>query len=293
MKYLNSKEVASVMGVNVSTIKRWTDSGKLDCYQTVGGHRKFLLSHLKNFLKQKINQNLRVNIIQYLNKGDKELVQRIDRIDYKYLRDYLFQLSLQQGIDSIHDVINSLLIKGEPQHRIYDELILNVLNRIGDLWSNNKLSIADEHTMTETIRNVMYRIHSEISKNNVKIPKKVICMTLTNDEHEIPLVMIQSILDEINIPSTNLGPNIPVPEIESKIQAVNPTHLIISSNYVLDTDTFNSEISQLIQFCHKKDIEILIGGSGNHLLIEENRHTTIGLKNMTELFNYFNVEMDS
>ena len=293
MKYLNSKEVASIMGVNVSTIKRWTDSGKLDCYQTVGGHRKFLLSHLKNFLKEKINQKLKVNIIQYLNKGEKELVQRIDRIDYKYLRDYLFQLSLQQSVDSIHDVINSLLIKGEPQYRIYDELILNVLNRIGDLWSNNKLSIADEHTMTETIRNVMYRIHSEISKDNVKIPKKVICMTLTNDEHEIPLVMIQSILDEINIPSTNLGPNIPVPEIESKIQVVNPTHLIISSNYVLDTDTFNSEISRLIQFCHKKDIEILIGGSGNHLLIEENRSTTIELKNMADLFNYFKVVMES
>ena len=293
MKYLNSKEVASIMGVNVSTIKRWTDSGKLDCYQTIGGHRKFLLSHLKNFLKEKINQKLKVNIIQYLNKGDKELVQRIDRIDYKYLRDYLFQLGLQQGADSIHDVINSLLIKGEPQYRIYDELILNVLNRIGDLWSKNKLSIADEHTISETIRNVMYRIHSEISKNNVKIPKKVICMTLTNDEHEIPLVMIQSILDEINIPSTNLGPNIPVPEIESKIQVVNPTHLIISSNYVLDTDTFNSEISRLIQFCHKKDIEILIGGSGNHLLIEENRSTTIELKNMADLFNYFKVVMES
>jgi methanogenic corrinoid protein MtbC1 len=281
------------MGVNVSTIKRWTDSGKLDCYQTVGGHRKFLLSHVKNFLKEKINQKLKVNIIQYLNKGEKELVQRIDRIDYKYLRDYLFQLSLQQSVDSIHDVINSLLIKGEPQYRIYDELILNVLSRIGDLWSNNKLSIADEHTMTETIRNVMYRIHSEISKNNVKIPKKVICMTLTNDEHEIPLVMIQSILDEINIPSTNLGPNIPVPSIESKIQAVNPTHLIISSNYVLDTDTFNSEISQLLQICHKNDIEILIGGSGNHLLIEENRSATIELKNMEHLFNYFKVVIES
>jgi methanogenic corrinoid protein MtbC1 len=281
------------MGVNVSTIKRWTDSGKLDCYQTVGGHRKFLLSHLKNFLKEKINQKLRVNIIQHLNRGEKELVQRIDRIDYKYLRDYLFQLGLQQGVDSIHDIINSLLIKGEPQHRIYDELILNLLNRIGDLWSKNKLSIADEHTISETIRNVMYRIHSEISKNNVKVPKKVICMTLTNDEHEIPLVMIQSILDEINIPSTNLGPNIPVPEIESKIQVVNPTHLIISSNYVLDTDTFNSEISQLLQICHKNDIEILIGGSGNHLLIEENRSTTIELKNMADLFNYFKVVMES
>ena len=289
MKYLNSKEVASIMGVNVSTIKRWTDSGKLDCYQTVGGHRKFLLSHLKNFLKEKINQKLRVNIIQYLNKGDKELIQRIDRIDYKYLRDYLLQLGLQQGVDSIHDIINSLLIKGEPQHRIYDELILNLLNRIGVQWSKNKFSISDEHVVLETIRNVMYRIHSEVSTNDLKKTKKIICMTLTNDDHEIPLVMIQSILHEMNIPIINLGTNLPVTEIESKVLVFNPTHLIISSNYVLDPDTFNSEISRLIQFCHKKDIEILIGGSGNHLLIEENRYATIELKDMTELFNYFKI----
>ena len=293
MKYLNSKEVASIMGVNVSTIKRWTDSGKLDCYQTVGGHRKFLLSHLKNFLNEKINKKLKINVIEYLNKGEKELVQRIDRVDYVYLRDCLFQLGIQQKVDSIHAIINSLLINGEPQHRIYDKLILNVLNRIGDLWSKNRLSISDEHIVSETIRNVMYRINSEISPNDVKIAKKVICMSLTNDEHEIPLIMIQSILTEMNISTTNLGPNLPVTEIESDIQAKSPTHLIISTNYVIDSDTFNLEISQLIQICNKKGITILLGGSGNDLLIEENIHNTIGLKDMTDLFNYFKVEMDS
>ena len=292
MKYLNSKEVASIMGVNVSTIKRWTDSGKLDCYQTVGGHRKFLLSHLKNFIKEKINQKLRVNIIQYLNKGDKELVQRIDRIDYKYLRDYLLQLCLQQRVDSIQDIINSLLIKGEPQHRIYDELILNILNKIGDQWSKNKFSISDEHIVTETIRNVMYRIQSEISRNNLKLTKKIICMTLPNDEHEIPLIMIQAILHEMNISIINLGTNLPVFEIKSKIQVFKPRYLIISSNYVLDPDTFNSEITQLLQICHRNDIQILIGGSGYHFLAEENIHATIGLKSMTELFNYFKVGID-
>lgn len=293
MKYLNSKEVASIMGVNVSTIKRWTDSGKLDCYQTVGGHRKFLLSHLKNFLNEKINKKLKINVIEYLNKGEKELVQRIDRVDYVYLRDCLFQLGIQQKVDSIHAIINSLLINGEPQHRIYDKLILNVLNRIGDLWSKNRLSISDEHIVSETIRNVMYRINSEISPNDIKIAKKVICMSLTNDEHEIPLIMIQSILTEMNISTTNLGPNLPVTEIESDIQAKSPTHLIISTNYVIDSDTFNLEISQLIQICNKKGITILLGGSGNDLLIEENIHNTIGLKDMTDLFNYFKVEIDS
>ena len=171
-------------------------------------------------------------------------------------------------------------------------MILNLLNRIGDQWSKNKFSISDEHVVSETIRNVMYRINSEISKNDEKITKKVICLTLTNDEHEIPLIMIQSILHEMDISNINLGTNLPVAEIESKIQVYNPTHLIISTNYVQDPDTFNSEISRLIQICDKKDIKILIGGSGNDLLIEKNRYTAIELKNMTELFNYFTVGMD-
>ena len=293
MKYLNSKEVASIMGVNVSTIKRWTDSGRLDCYQTVGGHRKFLLSHLKFFLNEKINNKLKINVIEYLNKGEKELIQRIERVDYVYLRDCLFQLGLQQKVDSIHAIINSLLINGEPQHRIYDELILNLLNRIGEQWKKNKLSIADEHVISETIRSVIYRIQSEIASNVVNKTTKVFCMTLPNDEHELPLAMMQSVLQEISISTTNLGSNLPVAEIESKIQVYNPTHLIISTNYVQDPDTFNSEISRLIQICDKKDIKILIGGSGNDLLIEKNRYTAIELKNMTELFNYFKVGMDS
>ena len=289
MKYLNSKEVASIMGVNVSTIKRWTDSGRLDCYQTVGGHRKFLLSHLKYFLNEKINNKLKINVIEYLNKGEKELIQRIERVDYVYLRDCLFQLGLQQKVDSIRAIINSLLINGEPQHRIYDELILNLLNRIGEQWKKNKLSIADEHVISETIRSVIYRIQSEIASNVVNKTTKVFCMTLPNDEHELPLAMMQSVLQEISISTTNLGSNLPVAEIESKIQVYNPTHLIISTNYVLDPETFNLEISRLIQICDKKDIKILIGGSGNDLLIEKNRYTTTELKNMTDLFNYFKV----
>jgi excisionase family DNA binding protein len=292
MKYLNSKEVASIMGVNVSTIKRWTDSGRLDCYQTVGGHRKFLLSHLKYFLNEKINNKLKINVIEYLNKGEKELIQRIERVDYVYLRDCLFQLGLQQKVDSIHAIINSLLINGEPQHRIYDELILNLLNRIGEQWKKNKLSIADEHVISETIRSVIYRIQSEIASNVVNKTTKVFCMTLPNDEHELPLAMMQSVLQEISISTTNLGSNLPVAEIESKLQVYNPTHLIISTNYVLDPETFNLEISRLIQICDKKDIKILIGGSGNDLLIEKNRYTTTELKNMTDLFNYFKVGMD-
>ena len=49
---LNSEEAARLLGVNVSSIKRWTDEGKLSCIRTAGGHRKFQMSHLADFLKK-------------------------------------------------------------------------------------------------------------------------------------------------------------------------------------------------------------------------------------------------
>ena len=36
----NSNQVAELIGVNVSTIKRWTDTGKLNCIKSAGGHQK-------------------------------------------------------------------------------------------------------------------------------------------------------------------------------------------------------------------------------------------------------------
>ena len=50
MQY-NSYQLAKIIGVNVSTIKRWTESGKLNCSKTAGGHRKFNLNDISNFLK--------------------------------------------------------------------------------------------------------------------------------------------------------------------------------------------------------------------------------------------------
>ena len=51
INYFNSVEAARILGVNVSSIKRWTDEGTLECVKTGGGHRKFTLQHLANYLR--------------------------------------------------------------------------------------------------------------------------------------------------------------------------------------------------------------------------------------------------
>jgi excisionase family DNA binding protein len=48
--YYSSKDLARMFSVNESTIKRWADSGKLQCFKTVGHHRRFRFEMVSDFV---------------------------------------------------------------------------------------------------------------------------------------------------------------------------------------------------------------------------------------------------
>jgi excisionase family DNA binding protein len=49
-KFYSTADIARLLSVDPSTVKRWADSGRLQCYKTVGGHRRFSLSQVKEFI---------------------------------------------------------------------------------------------------------------------------------------------------------------------------------------------------------------------------------------------------
>ena len=70
MQYYNSQEAAKILGVNVSTIKRWTDDGKLKCIKTAGGHRKFIMKQLSEFLEKNRKKTSKINLFPLENETD-------------------------------------------------------------------------------------------------------------------------------------------------------------------------------------------------------------------------------
>ena len=47
---LSTSEAARHLGVSLSTVRRWSDSGFLVGYRTPGGQRRFTIEHLDAFL---------------------------------------------------------------------------------------------------------------------------------------------------------------------------------------------------------------------------------------------------
>jgi excisionase family DNA binding protein len=48
---LSISEAARVLGVSLSTVRRWSDSGTLPSYRTPGGQRRYSRAQLEDFLR--------------------------------------------------------------------------------------------------------------------------------------------------------------------------------------------------------------------------------------------------
>lgn len=51
-KYYSTADIARLLSVDDSTVKRWADSGRLQCYKTVGKHRRFSLNQVRDFIER-------------------------------------------------------------------------------------------------------------------------------------------------------------------------------------------------------------------------------------------------
>lgn len=53
---MTTRAVADLLGVGVSSVKRWTDEGKVTCLRTAGGHRRFEASEVDRFRRDHLSQ---------------------------------------------------------------------------------------------------------------------------------------------------------------------------------------------------------------------------------------------
>jgi excisionase family DNA binding protein len=285
IQFLNSEEAANVLGVNVSSIKRWTDEGKLECIRTVGGHRKFQMDHLAAFLEENKKKASKVSLFKVENSSDIELNYYILKGNFDYLQSFLFKQALKNNRDSVQQILTGLYLGQYPLHQIYDQLLVPVLHEIGNRWMNGKLGIMEEHISSQIIRDSVIRLQGII-----RVPKKkignVVCLNLSNELHDIGLKMVQNILELRGYRTYYSGQKTPLFDFEQLIKKVNPDRLYISSTYVENIEEDQKELASLFNICEQESIDVFVGGAGFDILNHSHPAVVRRLLNFEDVNTY-------
>ena len=264
MEY-NSYEIADIIGVNVSTIKRWTNTGKLSCFQSIGGHRKFHLSHITDFLKKNNNIYTDIDLTHLVGKNSR-LINAINNYEFDYLIQYSYKNLISGDKTSFLSLNNSLILKGYSSYLLFDKMILPILIQIGEEWSKGKLSITEEHLASEIIRKYLSNLNYQHFPS--KTTYNAFCFTLINDKHDIPLHMAESIMNQFNkIKTFNLGSSLPITDFIKLSEKIHPDIIYISIIYIEKMKVFNREIKTLCNNFIKSNTKIYFSGTGTDKII--------------------------
>jgi excisionase family DNA binding protein len=162
---LTSAEVARLAGVGQTAVKRWSDSGRLPCVKTAGGHRRFERREVERLLRAEHDGNWQ-EWIDALVAGDVHAVQG-----------KLFaERSLYGSWHGAADVAGDLLAE------------------IGRRWSDGRLSVIDEHLASATLHRALAAVADSLPLA-IDAPRALLATT-EGDSHTLGLSLVELCLRE-------------------------------------------------------------------------------------------------
>lgn len=283
LNFLNSIEVAKMLGVNVSTVKRWTDDGSLSCNKTIGGHRKFLMAHLVDFVEKNKIKNPKVEIFSLENEIDLRISYNIVKRNFGELISKTTEYALAGDRDRVQRILNGLYLSQLPLFSIFDNLVTPVLHHLGDKWASEELGIIEEHIASQTIRDSIIRLQG-IIKSNRHIIGKALLLNLSQELHDLSLKMIDHILEERGFSVFFSGQITPVAMADDIFAKYQPNRLYISSTFIEDKKQAQKEINKLLKISAQFNTQVFVGGQGFDTLKIPPMQSAIRLFNFKDVF---------
>jgi excisionase family DNA binding protein len=268
-RWLTSKEVARLLGVSEASIKRWADRGLLPPVRTAGGHRRFRPDEVATFQRNKgLGGGLHQTAPQpsrpssspvgSATQGKKSKLSKKDR---EAALDSLFAALIEGQVEVVAAVLLKSYLYERQLAGIFDQLLSFPLRRIGELWNEGKLTIAQEHIATRTALTALQILHRgiEVAGGNGRL---AICCATENDFHELGVQFTQILLESEGWSVLNLGPNTPFFALTEAMIEKNAKLVCVSSTILHNPDRAAREYKEFSERAKQSGVKIVLGGAG-------------------------------
>jgi excisionase family DNA binding protein len=256
---LSTQELASLMNVTETTIKRWADEGKVACRKTLGGHRKFVLKDVIRFAEEH-------SISLSGHEASPSLKSKFDSLEFAIYTNNYSKISERFFIEAMKadgESLYALLLYLYRHHIsfpvITDEVIRPALNRIGEKWMNGELEVNQEHRASHAIAEAMIRLAPDLH-HKAKNGYSVVCACPEGEYHEFGIRSLAYALATEGWNVHYIGANTPVESMKTFVKEITPELICLSFTILQKKSKLIQEVRTLGALAHSYGAKLIIGG---------------------------------
>lgn len=250
--YLKTQRVAEALGISVSTVKRWVDSGMIRAARTAGRHRLIPYSEALRVARE---QGFPEANLQLLIGPAAAQARPADHDPLDLLESLLREARASEAKTLIHSLHRS----GWNAVALGDDLIRPVMERIGHGWMVGSLDVYQEHEATKIVADALRDLVDRVGRDRPGAPL-AIGANPEGDPYVLAGLLCELVLREMGWSVRNLSCNLPLQSLAQAVVRHRPRLVYISVAYLSDEDQFIREYQSFFARAAAVGSAVILGG---------------------------------
>jgi excisionase family DNA binding protein len=251
--YLTTAQAAQALGISLSTLKRWVDSGVLPAHRTAGGHRKLLRTEVIALSR---GGGMPVGDLTALTPISPRATPHELQASAADLRDSLL---LGRGAE-VTALIRKIYRSGVSIAALADHVVAPAMASVGHEWETARIDVWLEHRGTLLCSAALYELREELQARAERQRPVAIGCAPVGDHYLLPTLLAELVLLDAGWNVVQLGPNTPLASLAQAMDELHARLVWLSASHLVDRADFISAYRDFYQNAERTGTAVAIGG---------------------------------
>lgn len=259
---LTTPEVAGLLKVNESTVKRWTEKGILRCFKTPGGHRKYTQEDVAAFIERygyKVEGPAHASGSSAPQPVPVSPDIAVLTKHHQSLATMLTEILLRGSEAETFQYLDHLRASRFTLAEIYDEIVAPSFKQIGAMWVDHTVTVDQGHIAAQCMLQAMGRLQAMWAKKE-RTGLTALCGCFGEELHELGITCVRNVLEAEGWNTVFAGPNLPADSFAQAVARIRPQLVCVSTTTPKTKLHFRRDCSLLHEAAKQAGAKLAAGG---------------------------------
>ena len=228
---LTTSEVADLLGVHASTVKRWCDDGELPTGRTGGGHRRIALGDAVEFARERDIDTFLTPFHPHENEVWNAVARAAGRDSYGGVHDLALGWLARGHVARVGRLFAALGRHPALSFESFcDEGVRGFMRLVGDAWREGRLRVGEEHMASQALVEALLAVRGATPVPDAGSGDGPVALvgSMEGDQHHLGALCVRMLLERLGWQVYYLGPAVPVEDFAAIQRSVGARLVCVS-----------------------------------------------------------------